>query len=292
MRSLGAWYYKCADYVESIECYKKALAINSLFESSWFTMGCAAMKLERWEDAQIAFLKCTSMDPENGEAWNNIAAIFVNTNRKYVRACFYLCRRDALNCLREALKSKHENWRMWENAMLLALDVGEWSEAIHAFRQCFDLHYAAQTGSIEPQCLFRIVQGVTDDESGTVSPALRQRLEDLLNLIVSSAATNPAIWNIFAYFYSQSGNIPKSFECFQAAYRFLNNNEVKFNVDAFENASKCLLNMASIAAAEDIYQVTKQLRAFVSITQVSHVMHELFGLILDSSLHSHLHSFI
>jgi tetratricopeptide (TPR) repeat protein len=74
MRSLGALYYSRNQFKESIEAYQNALKINPLFENSWFVMGCAAMKIEEYETAIEAFAKCTNIDNQNGEAYNNLAS--------------------------------------------------------------------------------------------------------------------------------------------------------------------------------------------------------------------------
>ena len=84
MRSLAGWHYTNNNFLKSMECYQKALAINALFENSWFALGCAAMQVKDWEEGQRAFTRCVMLEAANGEAWNNLAAIYINTDRKYV----------------------------------------------------------------------------------------------------------------------------------------------------------------------------------------------------------------
>ncbi len=62
-RSLGSYYFKNNQWLESIEAYKSALSINPLFENSWFIMGCAALQQETYEDAVEGFTRCTQIDP-------------------------------------------------------------------------------------------------------------------------------------------------------------------------------------------------------------------------------------
>lgn len=64
MRSLGAEHYRKQEWQASIDCYSKALLINPLFDNSWFIMGCAALQLELFDQAIIAFGRVTSIDPE------------------------------------------------------------------------------------------------------------------------------------------------------------------------------------------------------------------------------------
>ncbi len=62
MRSLGAYYYKKENFEKCISSYQNALAINSLFENAWFVLGCAAMRIEKWETSIEAFQRVTHMD--------------------------------------------------------------------------------------------------------------------------------------------------------------------------------------------------------------------------------------
>ena len=64
MRSLGAHYFKEENWRKCVECYHNALAINPLFDHSWFIMGCAAVRCEDREVATRAFSRVTALDPE------------------------------------------------------------------------------------------------------------------------------------------------------------------------------------------------------------------------------------
>ena len=64
MRSLAVHSFKAQNYHKAVECYQKALAINPLFENSWFVMGCAALRMEDWDVAVKAFHRVTQMDSE------------------------------------------------------------------------------------------------------------------------------------------------------------------------------------------------------------------------------------
>jgi tetratricopeptide (TPR) repeat protein len=98
MRSLGAHHYKTGDFQSCIECYQKALAMNALFENAWFTLGCAAMQVEDWEEARSAFMRCVNLENGNGEAWNNLAAINIRLERKYASCILYfILQQDSLS---------------------------------------------------------------------------------------------------------------------------------------------------------------------------------------------------
>jgi tetratricopeptide (TPR) repeat protein len=64
MRSLGSYYFSAEDWSLSIECYDKALAINPMFENSWFIMGCSALRIDDFTTASRAFNRVVQIDPD------------------------------------------------------------------------------------------------------------------------------------------------------------------------------------------------------------------------------------
>jgi cytochrome c-type biogenesis protein CcmH/NrfG len=49
-------------YAECITSFELALAINPLYMESWFSLGCAAMRLSQWEKAVRAFARVVQLD--------------------------------------------------------------------------------------------------------------------------------------------------------------------------------------------------------------------------------------
>jgi tetratricopeptide (TPR) repeat protein len=105
MRSLGADHFRNEQWQKCIECYGLALAINPLFENSWFVMGCAALRIEDYETAIKAFARVTAIDPDNGEAWNNLASVYIK-QKKLI---------EAFRCLKEAIRPNYDASNIWEN---------------------------------------------------------------------------------------------------------------------------------------------------------------------------------
>ena len=40
-------------------------------------LGCSYMRLERWAEGAAAFRKCTALDDEDGDSWNNLASCYL-----------------------------------------------------------------------------------------------------------------------------------------------------------------------------------------------------------------------
>lgn len=131
-RALGKYYYSTEKaYGKALEAYSLSLKINPLNHGAWFIYGCAALELASFEVAAEAFTRCISIDQTDSESWNNLASSLLRLGRTR--------HRDAWKALRTATGLKYESWRMWENYMLVSLDVGEPSEALRAMRRCIEL---------------------------------------------------------------------------------------------------------------------------------------------------------
>ena len=85
MRQLGRYYFFENKFKEAVECFEKALNINKLHPDTWFTMGCAYMKLEDYKNAIYAFGTVVSIDERKIEAWANISNCYL-ANKKYFEA--------------------------------------------------------------------------------------------------------------------------------------------------------------------------------------------------------------
>jgi cytochrome c-type biogenesis protein CcmH/NrfG len=55
--------------------WEAAMALNSLYPDGWFALGAAALKARDVQKALDAFTFAVQLDPDNGEAWNNIACL-------------------------------------------------------------------------------------------------------------------------------------------------------------------------------------------------------------------------
>jgi tetratricopeptide (TPR) repeat protein len=83
MRNLGRYYFFENKFKESTECFQKSLHLNKLYPDSWFTMGCAFMKLSDYKSAIFAFGSVVAIDDHKIEAWANIANCYTVTNKHF-----------------------------------------------------------------------------------------------------------------------------------------------------------------------------------------------------------------
>ena len=166
-RILGYNAYTAGDYDASVDHYRDALAINPLFENAWFTMGCAQMRTERWQEACQSFIRVNGI-VESSDALNNLAACYMRIN-KYT---------EALVAMEKALKISRENWRMWENYLCLSVQLKDYPKTLMAMKilvgmQKFELFkaplFAALNGYGRTEGNFEKVKWVYDQMLNTTS---------------------------------------------------------------------------------------------------------------------------
>ncbi|KAI9347005.1 hypothetical protein BDR26DRAFT_1005120 [Obelidium mucronatum] len=240
MRSLGASHFRTGDFVESVKCYDLALSINPLYENSWFVMGCAALRCEDWATAQRAFLKTVLINSDNGEAWTNLANVYVKQSKK----------RDAWRALREALRQHHDNARIWDNYLFISLDLGEFAESVRAMHRIFEIRSSPARAAelaknpdslIDLGCLEILVNAVVHDmqaADGTTASAQVKQISLLLDGVVNKMSGSAKLFTLCAQFYTSQERYVLALDYLQKAYRVylhapdLANNGVLFKLGA------------------------------------------------------------
>lgn len=191
MQSLGKTYFQMGNYIKAQEYLDKALDINPLNGKLWFILGCAAMRNQDWKMGEKSFRRCTSIDDDDGEAWNNLATVILkqiddlnknpasssgtaavksNEDEQDVetledrREKAYDNKKLAFTCLRQAIRYAYDSWRIWVNYLLVSVDVGELSEACRAMARLAELRADKDgTAAIDLDVLDKLVQVVVRD---------------------------------------------------------------------------------------------------------------------------------
>ncbi len=84
-----------------------------------------------------AFTRCAQQEPDNGEAWNNLAAIHLQLQRPA----------EAFNALSEAVKVKRDSWQTWGNYAQAAAQTGHWLQAARGVLQVSSAGGCLQRGA-------------------------------------------------------------------------------------------------------------------------------------------------
>ncbi|KAI8322831.1 TPR-like protein [Martensiomyces pterosporus] len=250
MRALGAYHYAHKDYEKAVEYYQLALKLNPLFDRSWYILGCAAINTKNWKVAAEAFQRVVNIDSENGEAWNNLASIYMRSGDGKKDRAWY--------ALREALKSKFDSWQIWSNFLVISASLGQMSSAIHAMSRIVELR-AEKDGAacIDLEILRMIISSVTrgqitnglsTEEAKRKEKQLSRYIEHLLVNVIESRITNSApLWRAMADFWFWRGDYLHCLDCYIKAYRCLSQMpEVTYAPPVFNDAVEAALELVSM----------------------------------------------
>lgn len=137
----------------------------------------------------------------------------------------------AFRALQQGLKSSYENWRMWTNYMVVAMDVGEVSEAAYALGRIVEERAAKNgAGAVDEDVLDRVVDAVTrgahadqlDDAAPTgpnEGPGLLRRVTDLFERIILPRVSSPRIFRARARLLTWQSRWDEAIHAYLDAYR-------------------------------------------------------------------------
>jgi len=147
----------------------------------------------------------------------------------------------AFRALKQGLKFAYDNWRMWSNYMIVAMDVGELSEACRALGRIVEERSTKDGAeSVDADVLDRLVDAVTrapanpDDavEGGgsggqaVLNPneghGLLRRVNDLLERMILPRVSSPRIFRARARLLTWQGRWEEALNAYLDAYRCSN----------------------------------------------------------------------
>jgi len=212
-RCLGYIYFHERDYQRAMESFAISLKLNSLQIPVWFTYGCAAMTCQEYSVGVTAFRRCVSIDYDNFEAWSNLSTCYCRLKDK----------QKAYAVLQDALKCCYDNWMLWENNLIIGIDVGQFTEVIRSYHRLIDLK-SKWTDNQVLSILTRAVLEDIPDANGNPSSRHMDKLLELFGRITAAVTSEGDIWMNYAKLSSSNvaGHQPdmdKSLQFLQKAYR-------------------------------------------------------------------------
>ncbi|CAD7005825.1 tetratricopeptide repeat protein 27 [Ceratitis capitata] len=183
----GTYYFRKAEYADAIPHLEKSVEINSLQEKIWLRLGYAAIQLERWELAVHAYITYTHIEPLGFESWNNLAKALVKLGDK-VRAH---------KVLSESLKCNYNNWKVWENFMVVSVDTCNLEDALNAYSRLSDLKDRYLDLEVLCVTIGLIVEGKADAK-GQTQERLRKKAVTLMAQQCIKHGNEPKVWELAA----------------------------------------------------------------------------------------------
>lgn len=216
-RSLGMYHYRKREYGEAIPYLERSLELNGLQAATWFSLGYAALQAENLELSVKSYKRVVALDPDNYEAWNNMANAYIRMGDK----------QKAWKVLRESLKCNYEDWRIWENYLLVSVDVGAFEECIKAWHRVIDIrgkHADAKVASILVKAVLEGIVGMTGQSAAGIKP----KLLELFGRVTAGITNDAAMWHSYALLYNAADendrkeeDVEKMLQFYQKSYRCL-----------------------------------------------------------------------
>lgn len=183
----GNYFFARKEYDKALPHYEKSLEINSLQEKIWLRLGYSAISLEKWETAVHAYITYTHLEPLGYESWNNLAKALIKLGDK----------KRAHRVLGESLKCNYQNWKVWENFMLVSVDTGNFEDAINAYNRLSEL----KDRFIDLEVLSIVIRAIaadTPDAQGRSTQRLVKKASTLLGHQCVKHGAESQLWELSA----------------------------------------------------------------------------------------------
>lgn len=168
-RNLGALYYVIGDFERVRTALSKAVAINPLFESSWYLLGFSSIQLEDYEGALRAFTRLININQDSPDAWKNIA--HCQTKLGHFD--------DAHRALLQLTRLQFDQSDAWLSLFNISLVIGEPMDAIKSLRRHVEiLSSISSTASTS--------SSFTTKESGEIVEMIRQLIDLVIRVCIKS----------------------------------------------------------------------------------------------------------
>lgn len=186
-RHLGCYYFARKQFETAIPHLEKSLSINSLQETVWSRLGYSALSLERWELAAKAYRHYTTIEPNGFESWNNLAKAYLNLGDK----------KRAHKILTEALRCNYNNWKVWENFLIVSVDTGNFEDVLNAHQRLTDL----KTRYLDKEILQITIDAIynnTPDADGQPTHRLTKKAQNILAHLCVQYPTEGVVFELSA----------------------------------------------------------------------------------------------
>ena len=185
--ALGDFYFQRKDYKSAIPHYQATVKLNGLQISTWQRLGYAALFVEDYELAVRSYRRFVEFEPDVFEAWNNLAKAYIKLGRKTV----------AYSTLQEAIKCNYEEWRLWENYLIVSTDVGSFEEVIRSWHRLIEIKGKYEDDGIIEILVSTVMQNVKDIH-GSPGSRLAGKLLSLFARIKGTPYSSPSLWLSYA----------------------------------------------------------------------------------------------
>ncbi|KAF7581015.1 TPR repeat family protein [Clavispora lusitaniae] len=218
--SLARYAYRPSPGVErnvplALDHMRECLAASPLSYDNWFFYGCGGLETANYELAAEAFTRCVALDDTNSHAWSNLASAQLRLGKK----------RQALGALKRALQQgegARRSWRIFQNYVVVAAQLGEWNDVLHGTRQLVEMRRAGDANvPLDVPVLEQLAQVLVAEPYDAARRAahFQAACTDLLCAVLPAVADEPRCWKIVARVELWRGRAWAALEAHEKAYR-------------------------------------------------------------------------
>ena len=185
-RSMGQLHLRKQEFKEAIPYFQKSLDLNCLQPGIAFSLGCSCMAIDDVAGGAKALQHCVSLEPENPSAWSNLATNYIRLNQV----------EKAYKALKEATRLSYDNWKIFENFLLVATDLGRFEDTITACHRLIDL----QRKTLDVEVLQILTRAVIEDipnYQGVGASYLKPKVFKMFGHITSLITSDPDVWELY-----------------------------------------------------------------------------------------------
>ena len=126
-RSLGKYYQAQGDTKRAEEAYARSLKVNPQNHKTWFALGCARLRLERWYSAADAFGRAVQIDDTDAESWSNLAVSLLRSSDSLGLEATKEEKQQRIGesfvALKRAAALKRESFQIWQNLLSVSVKL-------------------------------------------------------------------------------------------------------------------------------------------------------------------------
>lgn len=186
-RHWGQYLFLRKQYEQCIPHFEKSVSINPLQSIVWFRLGFAALQTENWQTAATAYRRYTTLEPDGFEAWNNLAQAYIKIGNK----------RNAHQAILEALKCNFDNWKVWENLLVVSCDILNFSDVIKAYHRLLDLKEKYLNVEVLNVLVYNVCNDINDFE-GQPAQRFLKKTRELLGRVTAIYPGEGYVWELYA----------------------------------------------------------------------------------------------
>ena len=125
---------------------------------------------------------------QNFEAWNNLANAYINQGQKP----------RAWKVLQEAAKCDYDNWKVWDNIMVVSTDCAHFEEIIRAYHRILDIKNAKHVDADVLKILVHAITNDLKDNYDRSSKIFKKSAKELFGRLTSENSTESILWELYA----------------------------------------------------------------------------------------------